>query len=180
MKEKWTGILFGCYCFGCAAILFLSLFSYDCLSLALVYAGLSVAYVIVISIAAWYRQAGGDRKIKTIVFCPECRGAIALTEANQAPKYVGGKEKSVDDYVDFIKWHNRHSSRIKYLNVVLGPWKKKDVPWEEPVKTLFYLAKWGWGFYWVKSSRKDINEPLDYRVWPIMVIERGQAKKVYY
>lgn len=163
MQIKWRGILLNFYCLGCIVLIFLALLGYNSFSLVLICGGFTLAYGIIFIVAMWFKKIEVSGAVKTIALCTKCNNSIPLVISNNAPRYAGEKEIPIDDYVNFIKKHSAH--QMRYLTVILGPWKKKNVPWEEPVKSLFYVAKGKGGLFLVRSSRTDINEPLRYDVF---------------
>lgn len=107
--------------------------------------------------------------IKMVIFCPECGDSIALTPYNHFPEYVGDKEILKDDLGDYIGAHSEHT--LSYLSLVLGPWRQKRVPWEEPIGQKVYLARRNSVFrapFLIIRKMIDIKRGAEYRsfrVW---------------
>jgi len=165
MKSIWRNILFDFYCLGCLTILFLAVLGHDRFLLALIYAGLTIVYGIILVAAMWIKRVAVGGTIKIVMLCLRCNDCIPLVSSNHAPEYEGKKEMSVDDYADFIKSHSGH--KLRYLNIILGPWNKKNISWNEPIKNELFLATGKWGLFLINRARTSIWQPMRYQAFPV-------------
>jgi len=62
MQIKWRDILFGFYCLGCVALVFLALMGYKGFVLALIYAGFTLLFFLVLAIVSLLKKRLGVKK----------------------------------------------------------------------------------------------------------------------
>jgi len=104
--------------------------------------------------------------LRSLVYCPVCEKCLPITPANQAPEYINGAEVPMDEFLGFLKRHSGCRSLIK-ISILLGPWRRRRKPADDPLKDEFYLAKGNGKLFLINRARFDINKPLAYEVFPL-------------
>lgn len=113
------------------------------------------------------------------IWCRTCNDVHHVTAFDKAPEFVvtqgGTKEQSVDDWGAFMKRHAGH--RLEALKGVGEGYTPGSRPMD-PMKVGYTEVTNGQDWFVVRSSRKSIDQPLNFELVPGRLRATGVAVEV--
>lgn len=115
--------------------------------------------LIIVGIKAKKRKSA----IKTIALCPQCRELLLVTPTNQAPAYLSPdcEETPRDDMRDFLQRHS--SGHIKFLEVIFGPWRRKELT-KDLLAPSYVVAQHSGKLFLIKRHKEGFADPMRYEL----------------